>query len=261
MFKLGRKAPKALGPHLKFGRFLRGDAPPPPPEHGNWVKTGSPGIYRAMADIEGNDQYGDCTCAAAAHMLAVFCSNTESEWLIPVRSQTLAFYARVTNPPFDPATGVNDNGADEVTVLNVWAKDGFYGGGWGKIAAWATVDAANAEEVRQAIYMFGNVYFGVPMPDAWIHPFPSASGFVWGNAGDPNPANGHAFPGYGYNAEGVFIDTWGMFGTVTWEALAKYCAPSAGGELYTVLSPDWQAKAPNGLASAELAAYIKTLFG
>jgi hypothetical protein len=55
-----------------------------------------------------------------------------------------------------------------------------------------------------------------------------------------------------------------MIGMITWAALARYCASSVGGELYTVLSQDWvnQAtqKAPSGTFS-QLVAYFDSIGG
>ena len=58
---------------------------------------------------------------------------------------------------------------------------------------------------------------------------------------------GHGFAGYGYNSRGVFIDTWGMFGTLTYRAVAEAGAASAGGNVFCALSPDWFNR-PTGLA-------------
>ena len=72
----------------------------------------------------------------------------------------------------------------------------------------------------------------------------------------PDPTNGHAFLGCGGNAQGIVVGTWGMLGLVTHGAVARYCADSAGGGLYALLTPDviarGQAKAPNGLDWASL---------
>ena len=261
-FKLGRNKPLARGMRLRFGDFLLASAPPPPPATENYLRSGSGGVYAAMEDVLANDAHSCCTCSGAGHILDILRANSAKPWRHATAADVLAFYARVTNPPFNPETGENDNGADEQTVLNVW-KGGFFQDGSGKIEAWATLNASSPLEIKQALWLFGNVYFGVPMPDAWVSPMPSASGFVWGPAGAPDDSNGHAFIGYGYNASGVFIDTWGLFGTVTWEAIAKYCAAGVG-ELHVVLGEEWAdaaaTKAPGGVNVSQLRAYIATLF-
>ena len=86
------------------------------------------------------------------------------------------------------------------------------------IAGRRTVDATNIEECQTALWLFENLYFGLELPDAWINPMPSASGFVWDAAGAPDPDNGQCVVGVGYTAAGITIDTWGMTGLMTNEA-------------------------------------------
>jgi hypothetical protein len=54
-----------------------------------------------------------------------------------------------------------------------------------------------------------------------------------------------------------------LIGTITWAAIAKYCAGAAGGQLYTVLDEAMlikgQNKAPNGFDWATLQADFKAL--
>jgi len=104
--------------------------------------------------------------------------------------------------------------------------------------------------------------FGISLPDAWINPFPSASGFVWGKAGAPDPNNGHCFAGVGYTPEFTQISTRGMIGNLSNGALEKYTT-QGGGELYTVLSMDSivkaTQKAPNGFDFSQLMADIESI--
>jgi hypothetical protein len=69
----------------------------------------------------------------------------------------------------------------------------------------------------------------------------------------------------GYGALGVTIDTWGLIGTITYPATAKYAVPAANGELYVMLSPDQleagYQKAPNGIAWSQLIADFDAMGG
>ena len=263
-FKAGRKRPLAKHPCIKLKDFLLASAPAAPPEIIDWVKSGNTPIYASTEDVLGNATYGDCTCAGAGHILDILRANVTSPWRPSTTADALAFYSRVTMPPFNPLIPLTDTGADENTVLSVWQQQGFFADGTGKIAAWASVDPTNVEECKQAIYLFGNLYLGIELPDAWVNPTPSGSGFVWDVAGDPDPNNGHCIIAYGANDQGVFVDSWGMYGTVTWAALAKYFTQEANGDCFTILGPDWEnqvtQKSPNGLDYAQLQSYIKTLF-
>ena len=77
--------------------------------------------------------------------------------------------------------------------------------------------------------------------------------------------NGHSFGGYGYDSVGVKIDSWALFGTITYASIAAICSQSAGGGLYIRLTPDMlakgQAKAPNGVDWTSLISDFDTLGG
>jgi hypothetical protein len=71
--------------------------------------------------------------------------------------------------------------------------------------------------------------------------------------------------GVGYTAAGITIDTWGMTGTMTNAAVAKYPTQASGGELYTVVSVDAisaaNQKAPNGFDWSQLVADFDSMGG
>ena len=61
-FKLGKHQPTFDTRTLLFGKYLTSELPPPP---------ASKDYSRAVTTwpMMGNDTYGDCTCAAAGHMI------------------------------------------------------------------------------------------------------------------------------------------------------------------------------------------------
>ena len=67
----------------------------------------------------------------------------------------------------------------------------------------------------------------------------------------------------GYDALGIRIDTWGLLGTMTWAAAAKYLTTLGQGEFHAVFSADSIAsaseKAPNGFSAAQLQADLGVL--
>jgi hypothetical protein len=174
--------------------------------------------------------------------------------------QTIAFYSATSGyVPGDPST---DQGSDEVTVYNYWLKNGFAAGD-NPIAGYVSIDPTNVVSIKTAMCLFGNLGFGCQLLTAWVNAMASMkSGFTWdvGSRADPNA--GHAFLGYGYNDNGIFIDTWGMFGTLTWKAIAQVCAADAGGNLFCALAPDWFTTAglsPSGFNRTQLAADLPAL--
>ena len=195
------------------------------------AKTMRP-IYAAVEDILGNDKYGDCTCAAALKIQAIFdCASGRTD-RSPSLDDALWLYSQITRPPFDPQTGANDNGADLQTVLSFWKNNGVYSDGTGRIKAAYAVDATNKSEVIAALNQYGMLYAGCDLPKAWEQI--TGTGFTWGMDGPPDPNAGHCTYIYGHNDVGVFDGTWGMEGTIPWDALAYYFGAKNGGELFAV---------------------------
>jgi hypothetical protein len=256
-YKLGRKRPAIRRPRLFLRDYL---APPlPPPPAAVYYSSEAPAV---LAQVLCNDRLGCCTASGAFHIDGVMLGVAGA----PVTwsdEQVEAFYARSTGYVIgDPAT---DNGGDEETVLGYWRDHGLLADGTHKIAGYLSVDAANLTEIKTALWLFENLYFGEELPSAYVDPMPSGSGFAWDVAGASDPNNGHCFVGVGYGLAGVTIDTWGMIGIQTWAAVEKYVANSYGGELWTVISQDALARAtaktPAGLDWTGLVADFDALGG
>ncbi len=256
--KLGRRRPVARCPRLRIGDYLHALALPAVPPAADFS---SGAAAKAVAKMYLNDRYGDCVIAMGYHVIGVETGQASGAPFLATDAQIVHDYSAIGG--FDPSNPqATDNGCDEQTALNYWTQKGF--GDGSKLFGWASVDATNKTEVEAACYLFENLIFGVELPDAWISPFPSRSGFVW-DVGAPDPQNGHAFAGVGYDAGGVKIATWGMKGTITHAAIAALCSGAGGGELYVMLSPDQiargKAKAPNGAAWSDLVADLASMNG
>jgi hypothetical protein len=253
-FKLGRRRP-VLGPRFSFRNYMSG--PIHVPQGGNYA----PAAEASLSNVYLNDTLGDCVIAGMAHIEGVLSGNAGAEVLYTDQQITAAYSAIGGYVPGDPST---DDGCDEVTALNHWLNKGFLNGAH-KIAGWMTVDATNPYEYKAAMYLFENLLFGVDLPDEWITPMPSESGFFWDDVGPADPNNGHAFVGVGWGKTGVVIDSWGMTGYITDSAIQKYAGYADGGNLYTVLSADGiaraSARAPNGFDFAQLLADFKKMGG
>jgi hypothetical protein len=252
--KFGRRRPVAPGPRLKLSNYLRAPLPPAPPSS-DYSPKGQP----ALANVYLNDQLGDCVIAGAYHVVATETGNA-GRLFTANNDQLIKDYSAIGG--YNPADPNSDQGCDEPTALNYWLQNGFANGT--RPLGWISVDATNADELKSALYLFENLYFGVELPDAWVNPMPTAN-FSWDVAGPPVPENGHCVIGVGYTGAGVTIDTWGLLGTVTWEALSTYFTPSANGAAYVLLTPDQLAKgqtrAPNGVDWASLVADFDAIGG
>lgn len=253
--KLGRRRPLARGPRLHMKNYLRLSLPTAPPSV-DYTPLGQP----ALSNIYGNDELGDCVIAGGYHIAATATGNAGSLFTATA-AQIISDYSAIGG--YVPGDESTDQGCDEQTALNYWTETGFADGT--KLAGWAAVDGTDVQELKACTWLFENLMFGIELPDAWISSMPTGSGFTWDGAGSPDPNNGHCVVAAGYDGNGATIDTWGLLGTLTYDAIAEYAVSSAGGEVYVLLTPDilarGQTRAPNGVAWADLLSDIQSLGG
>ena len=281
--KLGRKLPKVWKPALTLDRYLadrasygsgRGGSDiffsrtaairsPMRPLGARWESK----AIHLLHDPAGNDMVGDCTCAAIVKLDVAWSHNVGDVAYAPAMAPAaLGLYAHATgyDPSKTDASGNNptDNGAELSDILAFVQKNGIDAAGRGKSVQWVEVDATKPEQVANAIDIFGGLYTGVSLSPDWLGST-ERDGVVWDVAAPGSPEEGHCVAAFDYNEQGVIINTWGYFVTVTWAALAKYWGKSAGGEVYAVFSPDWLDEAtrvsPSGFNAAQLAADLKAL--
>jgi hypothetical protein len=206
-----------------------------------------------------NDQIGDCTCAAAGHLIMEWTANA-SKMVTPTDQDIVTAYSAITG--YNPVTGANDNGAQELDVLNYWRQQGIAGH---KIEAYMALEPANHTHVMDAVWIFGGCYIGLALPKSaqaqtsnkqiWSVP-PSGTG----GDGKPGSWGGHAVPVVAYDARSLTVVTWGALQTMTWGFWAAYCD-----EAYAILSPDYleqkggQTVTPGGFNLQQLQADLADL--
>jgi hypothetical protein len=238
--KLGKHPPKFDDRTLQFGAYLTKGLPSPP---------ASADYSKAVAEwpMMGNDKYGDCTCAAAGHMIEEWTANTGTEETLP-DAKILAAYKHFA--------GSNaDAGASMLDVLKYWRKTGI---GGDRILAFAQLQPRSMIQARDAINIFANCYIGVALPNFAVAPGTDFLKTPWvvppkgpvGNAA-PNPNNGHCIPAVGYDERNLYVVTWGALKMMSWEFYQAYMD-----EAFAVLSNDWiekkVGKTPNGFNLAGL---------
>ncbi len=247
-FMLGRNKPIVVGPHLRLGNYMLRSLPPPPPSI-SYI----PSARTFLQNILGNDNNGDCTIAAAFHISGMLLQNAVQ----PLPSE---YTTNTAVKLYYALTGGQDTGLDEQLVFNWWQNHGLLSDGTHRTVARVFVKPTDQEQIQTALWLFGNLYLTGGLPDAWVNSMPNGDGFVWDVAGDPNPQNGHAWCGCAYDAVGIEIDTWGLFGKLTYPAIANYCNPSSGGGCYSVVSIDainiGSQKSPSGFDWTQLQADI-----
>ena len=221
--RLGKLAARRDPRTFSLSNYLRADALPAAPSALSFTSK------VAKWPMMDNDRLGDCTCAAAGHMIEQW-TTYSGRAFTPTDSEIVAAYSAAGG--YDPATGQNDNGCVVQDVLNLWRKTGVAGH---KINAYVGLEPKNHMHVKDSIYLFGNVYIGVGLPISaqgqteWAVPPNGPVG-----VGAPGSWGGHAVPIVAYDQRGLTVVTWGALKRMSWGFLDTYCD-----EAYAVLSEDW----------------------
>jgi hypothetical protein len=189
-----------------------------------------------------NDRIGDCTIAAAGHMIEAWSAVAHGRSVEISEAAAIRAFEQVK--AVDPRTG--EEGAVELDVLRYWRKRGI---GRHKIGAFARVSVADPALVRTAAYLFGGLYIGLALP------LTAQEQAVWDwtdsltGPARPGSWGGHAVDVVGYSADGLTIVTWGRLKQMTWSFWLRYCD-----EAYCILSSDFldRGRAPNGFDLAAL---------
>jgi hypothetical protein len=226
--KLGKAAARHDPRTLLLASYITPALPTPPASFDLTTKVGS---AWGMMD---NDQIGDCTCAAAGHLLMEWTANAGKKMFTPSDKQIVAAYSAITG--YNPVTGANDNGANEIDVLNYWRQTGIAGH---NIGAYAATEPSNHTHIMDSVYIFEGCYIGLQLPisaQAQVQNHQPWSVPPGGPTGDGKPGSwgGHAVPVVAYDARGVTVVTWGALQIMTWSFWDAYCD-----EGYAIISNDY----------------------
>ena len=248
--KLGKQAVRYDARTLLLASYLTPALPTPP---ASFDLTSKVQLWGMMD----NDQIGDCTCAAAGHLIMEWTANARNKMAKPSDTQIVAAYSAITG--YNPKTGANDNGAVEIDVLNFWRQTGIAGH---KIFAYAALEPANHMHIQDSVYIFGGCYIGLALPlsaQAQVQNHHPWSVPPYGATGDGKPGSwgGHAVPVVAYDVHGLTVVTWGALQVMTWSFWTAYCD-----EAYAILSPDYlsgKKVTPQGFNLPQLQADLQDL--
>jgi len=251
--RYGRKAPYSpdVRPRLQLGAAL----------HPEQVQV--PNVVDELSAVSDwpmflNDSIGDCTCAAAGHMLEAWAAYGRGAAVKVSDADVLKAYEAVSG--YIPGRPDTDQGAVMQDVLDYWRKTGI---GGHKILAFAEVDIKNAAEIETALYLFGHIYVGLNVPKSAEDQF--GAGAPWDVvANDGGILGGHAVDlGY-WNADmpgktRLAVVTWGARQEMTAAFWSEYVE-----EAWVVADADWISAtggSPPGLDVPALNAQFTALTG
>jgi hypothetical protein len=195
--------------------FAKAPIPTPP------VLVEAPQVVWPMAD---NDQIGDCTEAAKVHVDQAGAAITGEPWTYQGDASLRTEYLGLT--------GGQDTGLMLPQVLQPWKAGKLAGGANG---GYASVNVKNTTLLKQAIWIFGNLYIAVNLPAIAQQQFsPDGSG-IWKlthTEEDYNIEGGHCVVPVGYSHLGVVAVTWGSTVTIEWGWWHEYVT-----QAYAVVPP------------------------
>jgi hypothetical protein len=212
--KLGRK-PNSGKPRVKLTAELVPAAAYNPPASVDYYSK----VPAASWGMDGNDQYGDCTCAEVDHTTKtrqVAAGNPEVK---SSASEVLALYTAVTG--FNPNDPNTDQGAEMQAVRDYWRKTGAtLGGKDHKILLFAEVEHQDDMLIRWCVDRFGAVGLGINFPASAMAQF--NAGQPWDVVKGSAIEGGHAISMVGYDAKFAYIVTWGKVQPMTWAFFDTY---------------------------------------
>lgn len=258
-FHYGKTAATPDPRDLKFGTYRTAAPLPAPPANWGYDNVIAAGGWGML----GNDQWGDCVWAGAAHE-HILTSTVAGRPATFSDAGVLSDYSAVTG--FDPAAGppggnATDRGTNVRTALGYRRSTGIVdaAGVRHKIGAYLALDlgriqAGDFGEVAEAAYLFGAVGIGFQVPQSAETEFSEHK--MWGYVpGSPN-VGGHYVPIVAHRKHLECV-TWGRVQTMGDRFASHYVD-----EAWAIVNPDFldvNGKNPEGFDMAQLTADLAAL--
>jgi hypothetical protein len=203
-FQMGKLEAKhdPKGRTLKMARYMTGLVEPPESFSNLEITYGNLGYYNVaeLFPMDGNDTYGDCVVAGAAHYLTLEHGRIKQR-LIPTEKDVVKLYKKLS--------GCRDRGLVMLDFMKAWRKNAYLGH---RIEAFGRVDFHNHKLVKQCIQLFGGIDLGFLVQNAAIQDFESQTPWTPG----PSDGGGHCVVAAAYSPDYIWILTWGGVIKATW---------------------------------------------
>lgn len=248
--KLGKKPAPKVG--LKFG-FLDyanlGALPKPPTSFGHEKLVASDGW-----SMLGNDQYGDCVFAGAAHETMLWCMMGSGKCPPFNNASVLSDYSAVTG--FNPNDPNTDQGTDMGQAASYRRKTGIVDSASHrhKVGAYLGIDVRDPHQLYAAVYLFGAIGIGIEFPGSAMDQF--NKGHEWTIQRGAQIEGGHYIPFVAKHGRTLTVVTWGRTQTMSQGFLERYCDE---GVVYVSEEALTNGKSPEGFDYAALIADLGKL--
>jgi len=230
--KLGKKAAiqDVRTPHLDMAVAAHLLVPPETCDWGahleNWP------LWRNGDQLSNHGQtipgLGDCTAVSVASAIRVMTATRGGE-IVLTDDQVVTIYEA---NGYDPARPQTDQGAVEIDVLSHWCETGYAIGRQAPdvLTAYGSLNWKDRDAVRRAVASLGGLYIGLALPDYALY-----EGAAWSAPTQSYTiAGGHAVFVHGYDADGLWLNTWAERKRMDWGFFETFCD-----EAYGLLSRDW----------------------
>lgn len=246
--KLGKTAARKGAISVNFADYVSPKLPAPP------VHAGHQDVLKGLVlGMLGNDKYGDCVWAGAAHETMLW--NKQAGMLIPMNeTAVLSDYAACTG--FNPKDPNSDQGTDMQLAAKYRQDTGILDANGKRHKVGAYLALHNDKEIRQAVYLFSAVGIGIRFPNYAMQQFNAGKDWVVEMGGTIE--GGHYIPGITYDRQFVYVVTWGKIIRASWAFIRKYMDE---GVVYLSEEMLTAGKSMEGFDLATLQADIKAIKG
>lgn len=244
---LGKTPARSGAMKFKLSDYLNRKALPKPP-----ATFGHEGLIPASWGMLGNDSYGDCVWAGAAHETMMW--NAEAGVKVAFTDKAvLSDYSAVTG--FNPKKPNTDQGTDMVVAASYRRKTGIVdaAGKRHQVAAYLSIKPGDLNEHLAAAYLFGAIGIGIEFPASAMDQF--NAGKPWDVVSRSKIEGGHYIPLVARRANLECV-TWGKVQQMTSAFFQKYNDESVA---YVSLEALKNNKSPEGFNAAQLQADLSAL--
>ncbi len=214
-YKRGKRPARPGSIQMLFGAYFNADKLPLPP-----LVFGRPWLVSALG-ILGNDRFGDCVWAGAAHETLMLEADANQLMAVFTSNNVLSDYSAATGfVQSDPAT---DQGTDVQAAAKYRQQTGIVdlNGRRHQIDVYAALRTGDLEQLALAVSILGIAGVGVSLPDNAESQF--NMGEAWDVQDNAPGSDGHYIPCIGRNSRGNYLFvSWGRLQAATPRWVATY---------------------------------------